>query len=154
MPMLLEGSCKCGAVNFSVESNTPRPYQLCYCSICRKAGTGGYAINLGAWSESLKINGKSSLNVFKVNSGGFERSFCRDSVTMLWVLDSRWPDLLHPFASAVDTDLPEAPERTHIMLGSKAPWVQPDIRPGDQNFDEYPDQSIEDWHESRGLWVN
>jgi hypothetical protein len=47
--MLLEGSCHCGAVSFRVESETPYPYQACYCSICRKtAGGGGYAINLGA----------------------------------------------------------------------------------------------------------
>ena len=47
MPMRLEGSCRCGAVRFSVDSHTPYPYQRCYCSICRKsAGGGGYAINI------------------------------------------------------------------------------------------------------------
>ena len=47
MPVRLEGSCRCGAVRFAVASHTPQPYQLCYCSICRKtAGGGGYAINL------------------------------------------------------------------------------------------------------------
>ena len=46
MPMRLEGSCRCGAISFSVGSHTPYPYQRCYCSICRKnAGGGGYAIN-------------------------------------------------------------------------------------------------------------
>ena len=46
--MLLEGSCHCGAVHFSVESEHPYPFNLCYCSICRKtAGGGGFAINLG-----------------------------------------------------------------------------------------------------------
>ena len=45
MPMRLEGSCRCGAISFSVDSHTPYPYQRCYCSICRKsAGGGGYAI--------------------------------------------------------------------------------------------------------------
>jgi len=47
MPMRLEGSCRCGAISFSVDSHTPYPYQRCYCSICRKsAGGGGYAINI------------------------------------------------------------------------------------------------------------
>ena len=46
-PMRLEGSCRCGAISFSVDSHTPYPYQRCYCSICRKsAGGGGYAINI------------------------------------------------------------------------------------------------------------
>ncbi len=43
--MLLEGSCHCRAVRFSVRSAHPYPFNLCYCSICRKtAGSGGYAI--------------------------------------------------------------------------------------------------------------
>ena len=47
MPMRLEGSCRCGAVRFALDSHTPYPYQRCYCSICRKsAGGGGYAINI------------------------------------------------------------------------------------------------------------
>ena len=41
MPKLLEGSCRCGAVHFSVQSHTPYPYQLCYCAICRKTAGGG-----------------------------------------------------------------------------------------------------------------
>jgi len=32
MPMHLEGSCRCGAIDFSVDSNTPHRYQRCYCS--------------------------------------------------------------------------------------------------------------------------
>ena len=55
---LLEGSCHCGAVRFSVESTTPTPYMRCYCSICRKtAGGGGYAINIMGRQETLKVEG-------------------------------------------------------------------------------------------------
>ena len=50
--MVLEGSCHCRAVQFSLQSKTPCPYMQCYCSICRKtAGGGGYAINLGGEAE-------------------------------------------------------------------------------------------------------
>jgi len=40
MPMRLEGSCRCGAIGFSVDSHMPYPYQRCYCSICRKSANG------------------------------------------------------------------------------------------------------------------
>jgi hypothetical protein len=40
------------------------------------------------------------------------------------------------------------------MLASKAGWVQPRIGPNDLCFEEYPEQSIEDWHKSRGLWID
>jgi hypothetical protein len=54
--MVLEDSCHCGAVRFSLESEHPYPFNLCYCSICRKtAGGGGFAINPGgrfAWIKA------------------------------------------------------------------------------------------------------
>jgi hypothetical protein len=67
------------------------------------------------------------------------------------VYDEAWPELVHPFASAIDTPLPVPPERVHMMLDSAAPWVQPDIREGDDTFPEYPAESIAGWHTHRGL---
>lgn len=157
--MKLEGSCHCGAVSFTVEAPHPYPYMLCYCSICRKtAGTGGYAINLGAKADTLSIEGESAVRTFHAilhdegdeKSPG-ERAFCGECGTALWAYDERWPELVHPHASAIDTELPTPPERTHIMLASKAPWVEPDIRDGDKAFDVYPDESIADWHKRLGL---
>jgi hypothetical protein len=40
------------------------------------------------------------------------------------------------------------------MLRYKPGWVTPAFGADDQRFEEYPDQSIEDWHRSRGLWVD
>jgi NAD+ synthase (glutamine-hydrolysing) len=55
--MQLQGSCHCGSVSFSVQAAQPCPFMRCYCSICRKtAGTGGYAINLGADFRELPID--------------------------------------------------------------------------------------------------
>ena len=39
--MQLQGSCHCKRVNFQVESEHPYPFNLCYCSICRKTAGGG-----------------------------------------------------------------------------------------------------------------
>lgn len=36
--MLLDGSCHCGSVRFTVHAPHPYPFNLCYCSICRKSG--------------------------------------------------------------------------------------------------------------------
>lgn len=159
MPVRLEGSCQCGAVTFSVESHTPQPYQLCYCSICRKiAGGGGYAINLGADYRTLKVKGETDIAAHHAVMGGTPNSgarfFCRKCASALWLYDPTWPELVHPFASAIDSDLPVPPSKVHLMLGSKANWVQPAIGSADQTFDEYPEQSIEDWHRTRGLWVD
>jgi hypothetical protein len=69
--MRLEGSCRCGAISFSVDSHTPYPYQRCYCSICRKsAGGGGYAINIMGLADTLKVKGKSTLGVWNAPIDG------------------------------------------------------------------------------------
>jgi hypothetical protein len=60
---------------------------------------------------------------------------------------------MHPFASAIDTELPTPPSSVHLMLRFKPAWVQPQVGPDDALFDLYPEQSLEDWHKSRGLWV-
>ncbi len=160
--MLLEGSCHCRKVRFTLQSKHPYPFNHCYCSICRKtAGGGGYAINLSGDHDSLKVEGKEYLGVYQVDlqdpeSGATtqspaQRHFCRHCGSALWVWDPRWPELVHPFASAIDTDLPVPPERTHLMLQYKASWVEPHIGDHDRKFEEYPDESIADWHQRLNL---
>ena len=65
--------------------------------------------------------------------------------------DSRWPELVHPLASAIDTPLPVPPERTHLLLESKAPWVEVRADPQDHLHESFPDESIAGWHERLGL---
>jgi len=149
--MLLEGSCHCGAVHFSLESPHPYPFNYCYCSICRKTqGGGGYAINLSGDADTLKVEGEDNLTIYRATSPA-KRHFCRVCGSGLWAWDSRWPELVHPFASAIDTDLPIPPERTHLMLGSKASWVPVRLDRGDKTFDVYPEDSIAAWHDRLGL---
>ena len=155
--MKLEGSCHCGSVHFSVLSDHPYPFNHCYCSICRKtAGGGGFAINLGGNFETLKVEGEKYISVYQAiikNSETGEtqespgqRHFCNKCGSALWQWNPIWPELVHPFASAIDTDLPVPPERTHMMLGSKASWVELHCGPHDKFFKEYPQESLADWH--------
>lgn len=163
MPMKLEGSCRCGAVSFTIESHTPHPYQRCYCRICRKtAGGGGYAINIMGDAATLDVRGEDDIAIYraeierdgvcKTSSG--RRHFCAKCAAALWMSSPDWPDLAHPFASAIDTDLPVPPENTHLMLKYKASWVVPQVGENDQCFEIYPEDSIEFWHKSHDLWVN
>jgi hypothetical protein len=156
--MLLEGSCHCGAVRFSVESPEPYPFMRCYCSICRKtAGGGGYAINLGALSDTLEVEGKKNVSVYQARIDGKQssarRHFCSVCGSALWVFDPHWPELVHPFASAIDTPLPNPPEKVRIMLDFAAPWCEiPEDGAGEHHFPEYPAESLEEWHRRHGLY--
>ncbi|MFQ5959289.1 MAG: GFA family protein, partial [Alphaproteobacteria bacterium] len=119
--MKLEGSCHCGAVRFTVESRTPYPFMRCYCSICRKtAGGGGYAINIMGETATLEVDGEDNVAVYRValartaegegadpdERSPARRRFCKLCGSALWLFDPRWPELVHPFASAIDTPLP------------------------------------------------
>jgi hypothetical protein len=160
----LGGSCQCGAVRFSVDSPTPYPYQACYCSICRKtAGGGGYAINLGGDSSSLRVEGEENITAFQARVRNPEdeeastspatRHFCSLCGSALWLYDPRWPELVHPFASAIDTPLPKPPEMVRIMLEFAAPWCDiPEQGKDERHFHRGPEESLEEWHRHHGLY--
>ena len=157
--MKLEGSCHCGAVRFSLESAHPCPFNLCYCIGCRKtAGTGGFAINLSGDASTLVVEGREAVVVYRPGHptergegpSPQERHFCGRCGTALWIFDPTWPELIHPHASAIDTELPVAPERSHLMLDFRAGWVPLQLGPGDKTFPRYPDESIAEWHERVG----
>jgi len=160
--MLLEGSCHCGAVRFRVNSHQPYPFMRCYCTICRKtAGGGGYAINLAGDRRTLAVEGEEHITVYHAqiqnpedehpHTSQGERRFCRHCGSCLWVYDPAYPDLMHPFASAIDSDLPKPPAQDHIMLEFAANWVTVPQHGADRYFERYPNESLAAWHDRRGL---
>ena len=148
------GSCHCKRVSFTFRSAYVIPYQRCYCGICRKVqGGGGYAINLSGEADTLRVKGRRYVKQYrailgKKNSDAL-RNFCGECGSMLWLFDPNWPELIHPFASAIDSPLPPAPETTHMMVGSKASWVKVRRGTGDKVFRDYPRESIAEWHERK-----
>jgi hypothetical protein len=145
-----------------VFSRAAVPYMRCYCSICRKtAGGGGYAINLSGEFATLKVEGKENVAIYHAKGPAgdpegvspAERHFCKLCGSQLYLYDPRWPELVHPLASAIDSPLPPAPENVHIMLESKPGWVK---LPADAErtncYAEYPEESLADWHRARGLY--
>ncbi len=156
----MKGSCHCGAVHYEVEAPHPYPYNYCYCETCRKtAGSGGFAVNLGADARTLVVTGQEHVRVYRPGNideidgepSPQERHFCGQCGSALWVQDSRWPDLVHPHAGSVDTELPVPPERNHLMLDFKAGWVPVGDSPADRKFPRYPDETLAEWHERHGL---
>ncbi|QET01882.1 GFA family protein [Cupriavidus pauculus] len=159
--MHLEGSCHCGAVEFSLESDSPYPYMHCHCSICRKtAGGGGYAINLGGDATTLRVRGKKNVAIYHAvmreagkcptRSKG-QRHFCIKCGSALWMWDPRWPELVHPHASAIDTPLPKPPEVVEAGLDYVAPWVDVPRGKGHRHVGTWPEESLHDWHARHGL---
>lgn len=161
MPVKLSGSCHCGAVRFTLESSTPVPYQLCLCSVCRKVGGVGGSINLGGHSSTLKVEGKENLSVYKAimnrdtpqeHIASSERNFCSKCSSMLWLYDEHWPELIHPFASAIDSELKEPDALVCIKLDSKPAHVRlPEGKK--ETYQDYGPYSLEEWHKMNQKFV-
>lgn len=160
----LEGGCYCKAVTFSALSHAPTPYMRCYCSFCRQtSGSGGYGINIIAEADSLSVSGEASVgfhlgrehdkdtDALKESEGG--RYFCRECGSPLWAADPRWAEWIFPYASSIHTPLPVPPELVHIMLDFKVSWLVVPSGKGHRHFDRYPDESIVDWHQRHGLYI-
>ncbi|KAI9819742.1 MAG: hypothetical protein M1826_001095 [Phylliscum demangeonii] len=175
MPMRLDGSCQCGGVRFHVLSHTPVPYQLCTCSICRKVGGHMGAINLSADHASLQIQqGQHLLKKYHAVADrdtadqrivSSERVFCGTCSAMLWLWDEQWPELVHPFASAIDTPLPvvegeevstkgrgDGGAMVCVMADSKPDWARWPDGPK-RVWPLYAEESIEEWHKKHGKYV-
>jgi len=161
MPIELKGSCHCGAVRFTVDSSTPVPYQLCLCSICRKVGGVGGSINLGGHSSTLKVEGKEHLSIYRAvldrdtpeeRIASSERHFCSKCSSMLWLFDETWPELIHPFASAIDSpELESSKTIICVKTDSRPSYVR--LPEGEKKiFKEFGPDSLEDWHKKHRLY--
>ena len=163
--MLIKGSCHCQAVKFELESKTPVPYQFCYCSACRKTGGGAGSLgNIMGDHATMKVTGAEHVGVYRARMpdperpgestpGPIRRSFCRECGSSLWNYNPAWGELVYPAASAVDTPLPRAPDRSHVFVDSAASWVEIPQGDREKHHAEFPDLSMADWHRSRGMDV-
>ncbi|KAJ1344283.1 hypothetical protein BSLG_001423 [Batrachochytrium salamandrivorans] len=86
-----------------------------------------------------------------------ERHFCCMCGSALWAYDSRWPESIYPFATAIDTPtLPSVPikDQIHIFTGFRKDYSPP--IPANVEavhcFGGYPDIGIAEWHKKHGRY--
>ena len=149
--MQLAGSCFCGAVRFTVETRTPYPYRRCYCVRCRKtAGGTGAAANVLAQASTLRVDGLDAMTEFAAPDATRTR-FCATCGSALYLTLDAAPDFVYPFASAIDTPLPEPPERVHVFTAEAPAWARPPSSPDDYGVERNTRESVTDWHRRHGL---
>ena len=149
--MQLAGSCFCGATTFTVSSRTPYPYRRCYCARCRKtAGGTGAAANVLAQASTLEVTGAELLTEFAAADTTRTR-FCSRCGSSLYLTIDAAPDYVYPFASAIDTPLPEPPERVHVFTLDAPAWARPPGGPRDLSVERNTRESIEEWHRRHRL---
>ncbi|GMK59980.1 hypothetical protein CspeluHIS016_0901970 [Cutaneotrichosporon spelunceum] len=155
MPMLLTGSCHCRKVKYTLESNTPVPYQMCQCSICRKVGGYMGSVNIMGNTDTLKfVRGEELLKKYMpvlefgpddkpVKMATSERVFCSLCSAALWNYHPEYPNL------------PKPDVKHFTILRSSCPTYVPNPVDFDVHDDFGPaaNGSIESWHKKNGCWV-
>jgi hypothetical protein len=106
-------------------------------------------VELAGHAASLKVEGSENIRVYRASTA--ERHFCGICSSGLWIFHPGDPNLIFPYASAVDTPLPKAPDHTHMMTEFNASWVQIISESHDEFHERFPDESIVRWHEERQL---
>lgn len=72
---------------------------------------------------ALLMQPKAEVKPGKVEPLEAWRHFCKICGTQLWTWAPSSPAEINPYASCIDTELPEPPERHHIFLKDMANWV-------------------------------
>ncbi|KIM60844.1 hypothetical protein SCLCIDRAFT_1182975 [Scleroderma citrinum Foug A] len=71
---------------------------------------------------------------------------------MLWLYAESWPDLLHPFASVIDSpELEDPGEMVITHADSKLDYVW--LPKGPKVYQQYSPGSIEEWHKKHGKFM-
>ena len=165
MAKKLEGSCRCGAVHFTVMSHTPYPYQLCYCSICRKtAGGGGFAINLMGDYKTMKVQGQQGDPHLSRHDRGRRWSLREKQRPAAFLFQMRHAPYGPMIRSGRSWCIPSLRRstpncrcrrpRSISCCASKRSWVKPDFGRGDARYPAISQTFDRRVARRRGLWID
>ncbi|MGR8932693.1 MAG: GFA family protein [Gammaproteobacteria bacterium] len=135
-PIMLKGSCLCGAVKYEVNGDPERFYH-CHCSRCRKSSGTGHATNVLLSNATLVFtSGEFLLKQFKIpEAKRFTRQFCSHCGSSVARFVPEINGVVIP-AGSLDDDIPIKPQ-ARIFWGSRVDWsCDGDSLP---RFPEYPD---------------
>ena len=130
--MLITGACLCGAVRYEINGQLLDAGN-CHCSMCRKAHGAAYATYANVDPEEFHwVCGEELLSCYESspNSGRIFCSVCGS--TLGGTEDGRIDSVT---LGTVECD-PGIRPRSHIFVGSKAPWHE--ITDGLPRFEEWP----------------
>jgi len=119
---MIKGSCLCGNIEYEVEEQPGKIFN-CYCSICRRSHGAAFATQVFARGETLKIlKGEEYLKEYF--SGRGYRAFCSNCGSRLMNYAKDKSRYLSVARASITSDFDGKPV-AHVLVGSKADWVEP-----------------------------
>jgi hypothetical protein len=146
-------------VQFRFDSDTPFPFMICYCSICRKLIGSAGGVNIRGNKKTLGVMGAGNIKRYhavmrekgkRPQRSSALRTFCGACGAHLWLEEPKsYPNDFWPNAGVIDTPLPVPKEFALIFASDRPKWLPMPKRA--TRHTGYPSFSILEWHEKRGL---
>lgn len=117
---MYNGSCLCGTVKFTVESEI-KDIVYCHCSLCRKAQGSAFATNGNVQLQNFTfLSGEDNLTSYQ-SSDTQEKLFCTTCGSPILSKNSLNPENVRVRLGTIESIISELPE-AHVFVDSKANW--------------------------------
>jgi ketosteroid isomerase-like protein len=127
---MLTGGCLCGTVRFEIDG-TLGPITCCHCSRCRRASGSAFVAAASVDRECFRVTaGEDAVSEYQ-SSPSNRRAFCTKCGSQLWGRHDDYP-VVRVRAGGLDDD-PGSRVVAHVMMGSKADWLED----GDDAVEEF-----------------
>ena len=130
--MLINGACLCGAIRYEIDAPL-RDAGHCHCVMCRKAHGAAFATYASVDPANFGWTAGEHLVSFYESSQNAGRVFCGVCGSIIGGAENG--KITSVTLGTIDGD-PGVKPRSHIFVGSKAPWH--DITDDLPRFDEWP----------------
>jgi len=97
-----QGSCMCGAVQFSF-SGAPRFVADCVCRSCRRAHGASAVCSVGVETARFHLDRGATFLRWYRSSAESERGFCAECGTRMLFRSSKWPGEVHMAVACIDS---------------------------------------------------
>lgn len=120
---MLNGSCACGQVRYTIQGPLIGPVTYCHCWRCRKHSGSSFGTTAGVLATDFAIvSGEQHLSSWQ-SSPGVHRFFASCCGSPIYKRHDERPQVLGFRLGTLDSD-PSCKAGMHFMVGSKAPWVE------------------------------
>ena len=123
---MIRGSCLCGGVRFEI-TRAVGPFELCHCSLCRKANGSAFVAGLGVKRADFRlVQGGELIETFEApvreSPPPYRTHFCRrcGSPVPDPIGDTSWLEIP---PGLLDDDPQIRPDK-HIFVDVKSPWFE------------------------------
>ena len=117
----VSGSCKCGAVSYSVESDI-RQVVNCHCNTCRKMNGSAFSSYAVVPQKYFSLSGQENVAEFQIAEGMLKHC-CKKCGTPVYNLNSRYPKYCMIYLGSLENSASLVPSR-NIYCESMLDWVE------------------------------